>query len=100
MKENDLTPAMQQARASVHAALSDEAISPTSDWHAIDCGCDDTLCPLQPPTGPWLLTEWVAVLAFVNAETGESWMTRLPSEKLPVHHRSGLLHEGLHGFDD
>jgi hypothetical protein len=41
------------------------------------------------------LEEWVLVMSWTDLETGESHLTRTWSNHLPVHHRTGLLHEAL-----
>lgn len=89
---------MATAREGVAAALGEAAIAPER-WHDRDCGCDDPACRYRPPPGPWLVTEWVALVAFVNADTGDIYILRLPSEGLPRYRRDGLLHHGLYGMD-
>ena len=46
------------------------------------------------------LSEWVVVMAWTDAATGRSILTRASSPGLPRHHEQGLLHEALHGAFD
>lgn len=103
MLEKQLTPAMRAARDRVAVALDDEAIAPSLDWHEAECGCDpeNPECQAVPPAeGQFLLSEWVVILAWTHAETGETWYTRLPSQNQSTHGRVGLLTMGLDGFSD
>lgn len=46
-------------------------------------------------TGP-MLTEWVLLTAWVDAE-GEAYTARMDAPQMREHHRLGLLHEALYG---
>lgn len=67
----------------------------------------DLLASMAPVIGPDaqgpitagqpLLSEWIAVLCWVDAD-GDSFLTRIGSDNLLAHHADGLLHSGLYGF--
>lgn len=89
------TQRQRQAQERVDALLRElaELVGPHADGQAAD-----ELEPDEMPEGSVVLTEWLVVAAWMD-ETGEHFVTRFPSHNLPPHHVSGLLHEGLWGFD-
>lgn len=90
-----LTPEQVIARDRIHDLLAELAdlIGPTFGGQAAE-----ELDADEMPQGQVFLGEWITVLAWVD-ETGESFLTRIGSANLLSHHRAGLLHEGLYGFD-
>lgn len=70
-----------------------ELVGPHADGQAAE-----ELDPEDLPAGSVVLTEWVMVASWMD-EAGEHFVTRFPSDRLPAHHLSGLLHEALWAFD-
>lgn len=89
------TQRQREAQARVEALLAElsELIGPQADGQAVD-----ELDPEDLPTGSVVLTEWVVVASWMDEE-GEHFVTRFPSDRLPPHHLSGLLHEAMWAFD-
>jgi hypothetical protein len=89
------TQRQRQAQERVEALLRElgELIGPHADGQDVD-----DFEPEDMPQGSVVLTEWLVVSAWMD-ENGEHFVTRFPSHALPPHHISGLLHEGLWGFD-
>lgn len=88
-----LTPAQQAGRDRIHDLLAELAdlVGPSLD------GQVDDDPDIDAPSGQVFLSEWVSVMSWTD-EDGESYLTRISSANLLDHHRTGLLHEGLHGF--
>lgn len=90
------TPAQETAQHRIHELLS-ELADQVGPWG--DGAAEDELEPEDQPQGQVFLSEWAAVLYWVDQE-GDGFSTRITSANLPAHHRAGLLHEGLWRFDD
>lgn len=93
--KDGLTPEQSTARDRIHDLLVElgDLVGPAFGGQAAEeLGADEM------PQGQVFLGEWVAVLSWVD-EDGEGFLTRIGSANLLGHHRAGLLHEGLHGFD-
>ncbi len=90
---SDLTPEQVAAQQRIHELLSElaEAVGP-SGWPEEDEGA--------PEGATMLLSEWVIMANWLNADDGKGFLTRFNSANLQTAHRVGLLHEGLYGFDD
>jgi hypothetical protein len=80
------------AAAALQAAITDHAniLGPAIT--------DEELSADESPTGDVLLCEWVAVMAWID-EDGRMFTTQVTPGTMPAHHRVGLLHEALYGFD-
>jgi hypothetical protein len=94
VRDSDLTPAQVVARDRVHDLLAElvDLVGPAFD------GAGD-IEPGEGPVGQVFLSEWALVASWVD-EDGDGFITRITSANLPAHHLTGLLHEGLYGFDD
>lgn len=88
--EGDLTPEQVAARDELNDLLQRHAplLGPWEETDEID-----------PPADTVFIDGWVLVASWTDAD-GKGYLTRIPSQNLPNHVRSGLLHEGLYGFDD
>lgn len=86
-------PDSEVAANKLHELLSREA--ETFGPHVLDDSGDPTDVRMADAH----LAEWVVVMAWTDAETGRSVLTRVASPGLPRHHEQGLLHEALYGFD-
>lgn len=88
------TPEQERAQNRVHDLLAElvDVIGPRFDGQA-ELDVDDM------PQGSVFLGEWVFVGSWID-ETGAGFTTRIESPNLLPHHRVGLLHEGLYGFDE
>lgn len=90
MTEEELSPAQQAARDELHNLLQRHSAL-LGPWQEID--------DIEAPTDHVYLTEWVLMASWTDSD-GKGYLTRIPSKDLRSHHRGGLLHEGLYGFDD
>lgn len=90
------TPEQRKAQNRIHDLLTELAdiVGPSFDGQA-----EEDLDPDEMPQGAVFLGEWVMVMSWMD-ETGSSFTTRIESANLLMHHRKGLLHEGLWGFGD
>lgn len=97
--DDRLTEEQKEARQKVHVLLSELAdlIGPAGMMDIEDFGDNEEVEP--PPTGVFL-NEWVLVINWTSVDDGESYITRLGSENMPIHHRTGLLYEALNSFQD
>lgn len=93
---DDLTPEQREGQNRLHDLFAEltELIGPSFGGKA-----QEELDPDEMPEGAVFLSEWVCVLYWLD-ETAAGFTTRIASSNLPLHHRIGLLHEALYGFDD
>lgn len=86
---DELSPDQERAREQLNDLLQSlaEHLGP---WDEDEDGTID----VAPPC---FVDGWVLVANWVDS-TGSSFIVRIPSAHLPIHARSGLLHEALHGF--
>lgn len=89
--DHELTPEQRQAQERLHALISELAslLGPGS--------FDDE--DSAPADANVVLAEWVLMASWMDVNDGSHYLTRVGSPSLPIHHRGGLLHEGLYGFD-
>ena len=55
---------------------------------------------LNPPDGGALLTAWITVSVWVDAETGDVTTSTLEPKGQPFFHRAGLLHTALYEWEN
>lgn len=87
-----VTPEQREAQDRIHALLTElaDAVGPAG-WDGEGGAVTGSNV---------LLSEWVIMANWLNADDGEGYITRFASARLQSAHRVGLLHEGLYGFDD
>jgi hypothetical protein len=88
MQEEGLTAEQCAARDQVHDLIQTHA-DQLGPWSEED----------DPVADEVFLDSWCLIASWTDAD-GSSFLTRIPSCRLPAHTRAGLLHEGLYGFDD
>lgn len=89
--DEELSPEQTVARDELHDLLQRHASVLGGGWVDDPDG--------EPQAEQVFLDAWVLVASWTDAE-GQGYMTRIPSKNLPSYQRSGLLWEGLHGFEE
>lgn len=89
-EREELRVRLSPARAAIEATINEHeaGFGPRSDQELMDdlVRDGDTV-----PTKPLLLSEWVLLAAWVDADTGETWTTRVSSEAMPDYRVLGLM---------
>jgi hypothetical protein len=87
---------LRSARSAITEAFiaHESSMGPASDPDLMEMFVQTADEPCDVP-GSMLVAEWVAVVAWVDVESGLTWTTRIRSENMPHHHMVGLLHGAM-----
>lgn len=90
MRWADLPVDARDATGRIHDAIAAEAgtLGPGSEFGRSHLDDDDCAADIPDQV---LCDQWVAVVAWMDPETGEHWYSLTSSPNLPTHARAGLL---------